>query len=152
MTKLQPRSMLIAIIIYALLFVAVAANASDRSIAAEIDAAASLASEATGVKKDLILAVAWVESSHRPDVVGSSHGEVGLMQLRPKYFPEASFDVYDNIMQGAQYLALLKRIRPRSDFKWVVHYNVGPNREVNTYRSHPYYLKVIKALEEKPWK
>lgn len=79
------------------------------------------ASEEFGVRKEIIFAVIYVESSFRPDVVSDS-GAVGLMQMKPKTFQdmqrrlgeeypdEALTDPAVNIRYGTYYLCYLYNI------------------------------------------
>ena len=66
------------------------------------------ASQTYGVDKDLLLAVASVESAFTPDAVSSS-GAVGIMQLMPSTAEGLGvsnpYDAYQNIMGGANYIA-----------------------------------------------
>lgn len=96
------------------------------------------------VDPKLVMAIIKVESNFNPKRVGSSHGEIGLMQLHPKYFPQASFDVEKNIEAGVRYLAELKRIKGDIGCGWFIHYNVGPNTKINHPTLHSYYRKVAK--------
>lgn len=100
-----------------------------------------------GIEAELILAIAKVESNFKVGAVGSSHGEIGLMQLRPTFFPKATFDVKNNMELAARHLSA---IRPRCKAKygqaWWVCYNIGQNRAATVKaRSLPYYSKVMAA-------
>lgn len=96
-----------------------------------------------GVDAHLIYAIAKVESQLKPHAVGSSHGEIGLMQLRPKYFPDASFDPYKNMEMATRYLVKLKRVcTQKYGDAWFVCYNVGPNKKLANAKQFKYYKKV----------
>lgn len=91
----------------------------------------------------LVQAIIETESNFNIKAVGRSHGEVGLMQLRPKYFPKAKFDVETNIREGVKYLAYVQKIcQSRYGDAWFVCYNVGPNRVLKHPTKHVYYRKV----------
>jgi len=114
---------------------------------------ASQLSRKYGISSELIVAIVKVESNFNPKAVGSSHGEVGLMQLRPKYFKTATFDVENNMEIGVKYLAKLKKIcYPKYGDAWFICYNLGPSKTVKHPKLFAYYKKVTnakKALKNK---
>ena len=97
----------------------------------------------------LVLAVIQVESNFNPKAVGRSHGETGLMQLHPRYFPK-TFDIEQNLSLGIKHLAQkLKQCRTLKQAA-VVCYNVGATRGkmLREPNNHPYVKKVATAYAE----
>lgn len=93
----------------------------------EIILAATLLSLQYGIDPDVTLAIIETESSFKQYQVGSS-GEIGLMQLRPKFHPRVTFEISRNIELGVSYLAKMKRLcEPTLGKAWVVCYNKGPS-------------------------
>jgi hypothetical protein len=89
----------------------------------------------------LIAAVIAQESSFNPAATGSS-GEVGLMQLHPRYHT-ASYNITENILTGVAYLKGLKTtFKHYQDYTWLEHYNRGPN--CKTPKKFPYTNRVLK--------
>lgn len=96
-----------------------------------------------GIDPHLVLAIIDTESNFNIKAKGASHGEVGLMQLHPKYFPKAKFDIETNIAQGTKYLAKMQKLcQSKYGDAWFVCYNVGPNRFLKYPTKHLYYRKV----------
>lgn len=113
----------------------------------KIQAAALIASNTYGVDKGLIMAMIEVESQYKQYAVGSSHGEIGLMQLRREFHPCASFDVFENIMCGTKYLARIKEIRRDWGDAYFVAYNFGPYAPVKEPKKTAYYRKVMGVMK-----
>lgn len=96
----------------------------------------------------LVQSVIAVESKFKSDVVGS-HGEVGLMQLRPEYSKVGRSELFKphvNIKQGVEFLATVKKYcKHQSNFEWVVCYNVGitGGSKIKHPKLHEYYRKVV---------
>lgn len=110
--------------------------------------AAYYAEKATGIDHKLLLAIAKVESNWNPRAIGKSHGEVGLMQLRPQFHPGVGFGIKQNMLMGAKYLAKLKKMKYSKWGKaWFVAYNVGPGYKLNYPMLHSYYKKVRKEIK-----
>jgi soluble lytic murein transglycosylase-like protein len=110
-----------------------------------IEKAVNLASTIHGVDADLILSVIEVESGFNPRAVGKS-GEVGLMQLHPKFFPDASFAIERNVLEGVAYLAIVREECPvRQGLKWVVCYNQGTRKAIKDANASRYYQKIVDA-------
>jgi soluble lytic murein transglycosylase-like protein len=98
------------------------------------------------VEPELIIAVIAVESNFKPKAVGRSHGEIGLMQLRPEYFPTVTFDVRHNMELGVKHLANMKRLcYPKYGKAWYICYNLGPNKRIKHPTLFAYYRKVESA-------
>lgn len=95
----------------------------------------------------LVKSVIAVESQFRTDAVGS-HGEVGLMQLRPEYFPiprEELLKPNFNIRHGVKYLSEVKKYcKHNRGFEWIVCYNAGVTggSKIQYPKLHPYYKKI----------
>lgn len=100
-----------------------------------------------GIEAELTLAIIQVESNFKVAAVGKSHGEVGLMQLRPDYFPTAKFDIKANMELGVSHLAQVRaRCSKKYGTAWFVCYNVGHNRSAAfNAKAAPYYKKVMAA-------
>lgn len=104
----------------------------------------------------LTMAVIQVESSYRQNVVGPV-GEIGLMQLNPRFFKEYTkeqlADPETNIRLGVAHLAAsLKRCRYKTNKLAVVCYNLGIKGGSRLKYPHKwyYYEKVIAAYENVP--
>lgn len=112
-----------------------------------IKLAIALASIDHGISQELLHAIVYVESSYAHEAIGQSHGEIGLMQLRPEFHKCASFKIRENINCGAAYLAKLKEsFGDRDTQAWWVLYNVGPYSKVKNLRAQHYYRKVTEAM------
>lgn len=111
--------------------------------------AVSLGSE-YGIDPTLILSIVQVESNYKPAAIGKSHKERGLMQLRPKYFPDATFDIEQNMRMGVKHLVKMRKacINKYKE-AWFICYNLGPNGKlINHPKKFPYYTKVMVAYGE----
>jgi soluble lytic murein transglycosylase-like protein len=98
-----------------------------------------------GIEPSLVRAIIFVESSNNPNAVGRD-GEVGLMQLHPKWHPNVSFDPKENIKLGIKYLAKIRaRHGARHTNSWFVFFNYGPNKKLDNPRETEYYKKVIRS-------
>lgn len=96
-----------------------------------------------------LLAIATVESSLNPNAVGSSHGEVGLMQLRPEFHKCAVKDPAVNTRCAYGYLSRLKRkLYKQHGEAYIVFYNTGPNSDIKYPRKHKYFKKVTKIKKK----
>lgn len=96
-----------------------------------------------GLDPYLVQAIIAVESNYNIKAIGTSHGEIGLMQLRPKYFPKATFDIEQNVAIGTKHLAEMQKLcQSKYGDAWFVCYNVGPNRFLKYPTKHLYYRKV----------
>ena len=98
-----------------------------------------------GIDADLLYAIAKVESNLNPKAVGSSHGEIGLMQLHPKYFPKASFEPRKNVEMAAAYIKKLKTACSFRAAAWITCYNTGVNHKLKHPLTSKYYKKVMDA-------
>ncbi len=137
----QGRALLYFFLIYLAVAVLFAMTSDAQEI--EIREVAIKHARANGLDPSLVLAVIEVESNFNPNAVGSTHGEIGLMQLHPRFFPGATFSVEENIRLGVEYLARLKRLKAATQgCGWFVSYNTGPNAEIKYPTRHPYYRKV----------
>lgn len=93
----------------------------------------------------LVAAVIAVESNFNSKALGTSHGEIGLMQLRPEFHlvsvkdqkkrKQALFNMDINIETGVRYIAKLKRefSAHSHGIDFIEHYNIGPNRVPSSY-------------------
>lgn len=104
-----------------------------------------------GIDPNLVQAIVQVESSYRLTATGPA-GEIGLMQLKPSSFPNASRSVYSNIEAGVRYLASFKA--KCTNFygaeAWFICYNIGPGKDrgFKDPKANPYFRKVISAKKE----
>lgn len=100
-----------------------------------------------GIEAELTLAIIKVESNFKINAVGRSHHEVGLMQLRPDFFPGVKFDVKSNLEVGVRHLAQVRsRCQKKYGPAWFVCYNIGHNRSAAfNAKAAPYYKKVMAA-------
>jgi soluble lytic murein transglycosylase-like protein len=121
-----------------------ASGARGTSIPARIYAEA----ERYGIDPDLALAVATVESSLNPKAIGKL-GERGLYQLHVKYFPQATFNIDQNIRIGVSYLAEVKRKCADYPAKaWVLCFNHGAHKRLKKPLQARYYVKVMRELNK----
>lgn len=109
-----------------------------------------------GVSPYVVAAVIETESKFNTLAVGEI-GELGLMQLRPKYFllpgesPALLHDPEQNIRRGVRYIASLKnRCIYKKDFQFVVCFNAGVTgaRSIKYPARFPYYMKVKASYEK----
>lgn len=106
-----------------------------------------------GIHPDITNAVIKVESRGNVMATGRSHQERGLMQIREKFVPETSLQLYNpctNIMVGTRLLREAKRnCKHFIESSWLVCFNVGQYgaRKIKHPRKFPYYTKVMKELE-----
>lgn len=107
----------------------------------------------TGVDQNLLFAIAKVESSMRPDAVGSV-GELGLFQLRPKYYakknPQLLFDPQHSAKVAAKVLKWkLERCKSMGNAAFVC-YNRGVTGglRLKSPRKTDYYRKVSDAVSK----
>lgn len=97
---------------------------------------------------DLILAVIKVESDFNPYKRGSL-GEIGLFQLMPAYFPEAKYEITNNVQYGVAALSFSRANCPaKKDFTWVICHNTGVNRHPKHPELLPYYKRVLAAYKQ----
>lgn len=81
--------------------------------------------EKHNIAPDIALAVMWMESRFQADVV-SKYGDIGLMQVNPKWHWDRMerlgcnnlYDPYQNITVGIDFIAYLKE--KNSDIVWVL--------------------------------
>ena len=107
------------------------------------------ASNAYNISPKLIDAIIKTESGYNQNAVGASHGEIGLMQLRPDYHDCAVFDVWENIYCGVAYLAEIKKMRAKQwGDAWFVGYNHGPNCDINYPEKTKYYRAVMNNMDD----
>jgi soluble lytic murein transglycosylase-like protein len=108
----------------------------------------SLYAGAYDLDPKLVYSVIQVESSWNANAVGN-HGEVGLMQVVPKYVPiprEKLFDPRQNVHYGIRALASAKaRCKHKERNTFLLCFNrgiVGGSRVENPYED-AYYKKVM---------
>lgn len=96
----------------------------------------------------LVKAIIVVESRGNPYMIGSQ-GEVGLMQIHPRWHRNVTAEIRGNIELGVSYLAHVReRCRDRyPGLTWLVCYNNGPNRTVEDPANTKYYKKVMTVYE-----
>jgi soluble lytic murein transglycosylase-like protein len=113
-----------------------------------IMATATLLGAKYDIDPKLILSVVKVESNFNVKAKGRSHGEIGLMQLHPRYF-KAKYDVVNNMEVGVRHLAKLKKqCEPKYGKAWFICYNVGANTNYKYPTKYAYYKKVMVAYGE----
>jgi soluble lytic murein transglycosylase-like protein len=106
------------------------------------------ASRRHGVDPRLVLAVMKVESNFNVNAKGAA-GEVGLLQLHPRYHLARPGDVTRNVDTGVRYLAYVLR-RCRADYgpAAVLCYNHGPFKRLERPLEASYYKKFLKAYNK----
>ena len=103
----------------------------------------------TGLEKELIAAVIYVESGFKVDAV-SSKGAAGLMQLMPETLEDLGvknpFDINENIQAGSVYLkAQIKRFGSLK--KALAAYNAGP-ANVLKYDAIPPFKETLAFVDK----
>lgn len=94
-----------------------------------------------GLDPKLVAAIIKVESNWNHGAVGSV-GEVGLLQLHPKFHKDTS------LAAGIKSLAWTKKHCPlKEGYTWVVCHNQGVNRRPKFPYKHVYYRKVANEYE-----
>lgn len=132
--------------VLAFFFVFNEANANEPKVN-EITIAILEYSAAHQIDPLLVTAVIRVESKFDPKAVGSS-GEIGLMQLHPRWFADASFDIRKNISAGVRHLAWSRKYCPhQTGHQWVICFNNGVNRAPKYPTLHPYYKAVTSEYQ-----
>lgn len=111
----------------------------------DIRAAAIDAGSRHGVEPNLLIAIAYTESRFKRLAVGKL-GEVGLMQLRPQFFPGVTFNVANQMELSAKYLSWLRHVcRHEGNKTWLVCWNAGPSHKIRNLKKFSYYKKVMDA-------
>lgn len=99
-----------------------------------------------GLDPKIALTIAKIESSLNPKAIGPKK-EVGLFQLHPKVYPDASFDIRKNTEQGVKALLYWKTRCPyKDDYTWVICYNRGYRKHDNP-RNSKYYRKFLREFK-----
>lgn len=107
--------------------------------------AVSKAADKYNFDPNLILAIIEVESNFNPKALGKA-GEIGLMQLHPRYFSNIPHGIVGNIDMGVKYLAYTrKHCSHKNGIEFVTCYNRGTKRKLSAPKLTPYYRKVVKA-------
>lgn len=111
----------------------------------------SQTAEVAGIDPDLAVAIATIESGLNPNAVGSSHGELGLFQLRPEYHSTIAGNARHNMLVGIAYLLELKtRFKPKYGSAWFVAFNYGPTKvqKLKAPQETAYYHKVMREVNK----
>lgn len=103
-----------------------------------------------GVDPKLVDAIVFVESSYRPNVVGSV-GEIGLMQMKPHYLPGpvSLFHPEVNLAVGIRELSRLQRLEDRLGPYWFVAWNTGAKGALSLDRSDIHKFNYVKKVYKK---
>jgi soluble lytic murein transglycosylase-like protein len=135
-------------VVYIMVALALLEHAESAEPCLRTQAAALKAAKKHRVDPALVLAIMKVESNFNPDARGSV-GEVGLMQLHPRFHAVYPGEIERNIDTGVAYLARLKTLC-KKDYgdAWFVCYNTGANRRIKAPYQFPYYKKVQEAKRE----
>jgi hypothetical protein len=93
----------------------------------------------------LMLAIAHTESNLNPKAVGSV-GELGLFQMRPKYFNIKHTDTVET--QTIKAIYLLKELKKACGTKFLQCYNMGPAKtKKKMFKTTSYERKVLNAYK-----
>lgn len=80
-----------------------------------------------GFNPSIALAVAHIESNYRTHVMGT-HGEIGLMQIRPEYSKISGADLLDPRKNAREGIRQLKKLQVKYPESFLCRYNgAGPN-------------------------
>jgi hypothetical protein len=107
-----------------------------------------------GIDPEVTKAVIKVESNGNVMAKGRSHGEIGLLQIRPQFVKETTLQLYQpctNIMVGTRILGQLKKkCNLCIDRTYVNMYNLGQNgaRKLKYPQKWKYYRKIAAILQE----
>lgn len=122
----------------------------------EIDRVLNNAADKTGLPRNFIRAVAFVESRYNPEAT-SRVGAIGLMQLMPRTAEGLGVDPHDpeqNALGGAQFLKRLILKYSGDVHKALAAYNWGPGNVETTSMGdwpasvHAYVSKILDLAEE----
>ena len=100
---------------------------------------------------NLVVSIAKVESNLNPYAKGTSHGEIGLFQLRPEFHSNCGnlWDRRVNTMCAIRYLQFLKKkFYEEHGNCYITYYNVGPYSGVKWPCKHKYYKKVMRRYKQ----
>lgn len=106
------------------------------------------------VPPQLTTAMMKVESGTNPFARGSQ-GEVGLLQIKPKYVKESALQLSNsctNVMVATGILRQLKyKCKHTLDKTYIVCFNTGVRaaRKIKKPKQFPYYTKVLAQMEKK---
>lgn len=130
------------------------ADAKDKKTFQKIYKEVKKASKKYGIPKRVILSIMEIESSFVPSSRGRSHGEVGLMQLRPDFHKCAKFDIRQNIQCGVRYLRSIVDYDDAGKLRLetIVRYNWGPSRRGINYKRTRYWGKFRDAYRNQRWR
>lgn len=120
------------------------------STTSEVTCVANLLSKHYDIDPLVSLSVIEVESAFNPKAKGKA-GEVGLMQLKPKFFPTVTFDIRNNLYLGIKHLKEMKqKCGNGRDISWVVCHNTGVTglKKIKDPKQTMYYKKVKRAYEK----
>lgn len=105
-----------------------------------------------GIDPAVTKAVIAVESNNNVYAVGSSHGEIGLMQIRSEFVPENKLQLFNpctNVKRGTKLLAKAKKsCKHKAELTWINCYNMGlaGASKLRYPKKWPYYVKVTARL------
>jgi hypothetical protein len=112
-------------------------------------------SQMLGVDHKVALAVAKVESQYNPKAISKDKEDVGVFQLRAKYYPQYSkkelFNPHTNVILG---LLTLKQMRKECPHKlnksWTICYNrgVAGAKKVKFPEKDKYVRQIKLAMED----
>lgn len=114
--------------------------------AAEIVQVVQVEAKQHDIDPVLIYSIIAVESRFKIKAIGKTHGERGLMQLKPKYHGNVPLDVRNNLKIGIKYLASMYRAcYIKYGPAWPVCYNGGPGVRLKNPTKFKYYVKLQEA-------
>lgn len=104
------------------------------------------------ISPELALGIAKQESSLNPRAIGPV-GEIGLMQIRPRYSKFSRNELFNpiiNIVEGLRMLSFAKKYcKHQKDYTWIVCYNAGVSggSKIDNPKEFEYYKKVMRRME-----
>ena len=135
----------LVVAIFCALYIFQTCSAGASEVSPKILHAVNKAADKYNFDPNLILAIIEVESNFNVKALGKA-GEIGLMQLHPRYFSNIPQGIVGNIDMGVKYLAYTrKHCSHKNGIEFVTCYNRGTKRKLSKPKLTPYYRKVVNA-------
>lgn len=112
----------------------------------------SLMAPEFNINPKVVIAVIKTESAFKTRAVGPV-GEIGLMQVRPKYSKYSQAQLFNPVINLTEGLRMLsnakKRCRHQVDLTWIICYNLGVTggSRVKYPKKFEYYKRIMEMLK-----